>query len=490
MAIDTSVTLARLIAEFKQWADANPMVNDFGYGQYLETFRSSENKYCALIINAPSSTSEPFYINFSIEVICLDYVLDEKQNRDRVNSDTMEVLRQLENTIGYSVRWKEFSKLDGGFTSRKVDEFGADKCFGWIATFTLKIKRKHGICDLKAMMPTYDFQTGNIVYPSCDPATVNVNEDLFANVPSGENLNITVEYQTSLENPIASIDGDTIFIVDPIPLVCDDVIVTINGEEFKTVASGDTLDILVEYESGVPVGTLEPADNMVFIPNPIVIPTTRIYTKTIDSGSLVSYADGDTYWRKINNIGKLIQSEVGVTMRLQFGSQHLLEYNNIFGHLFRITGLTGGYYNPATSQYYTKLGVLSTYADVFTNNIGVDHLTSDLIDMRATASNRTWSQHCADGLARTTAGFTGWYLLSVPEAVNYGNWGTSLSYNNGNPPFDWSANLKLLGDTYAGGTTQCMVVQTFGHITSTSKANNNRAVFIKPININTDIIIT
>jgi len=236
MAIDTSVTLARLIAEFKQWADANPMVNDFGYGQYLETFRSSENKYCALIINAPSSTSEPFYINFSIEVICLDYVLDEKQNRDRVNSDTMEVLRQLENTIGYSVRWKEFSKLDGGFTSRKVDEFGADKCFGWVATFTLKIKRKHGICDLKAMMPTYDFQTGNIVYPSCDPATVNINEDLFANVPSGENLNINIEYQTSTNNPIASIDGDTIIIVDPIPLICDDVIVTINGEDFKTVA--------------------------------------------------------------------------------------------------------------------------------------------------------------------------------------------------------------------------------------------------------------
>jgi hypothetical protein len=160
----------------------------------------------------------------------------------------MEVLRQLENTIGYSVRWKEFSKLDGGFTSRKVDEFGADKCFGWVATFTLKIKRKHGICDLKAMMPTYDFQTGNIVYPSCDPATVNVNENLFATVESGSDLNITVEYETSLDNPIASIDGDTIIIIDPIPLTCADATYNLlnsldQNKGTGTIASGATGNI-------------------------------------------------------------------------------------------------------------------------------------------------------------------------------------------------------------------------------------------------------
>jgi len=490
MAIDTSVTLARLIAEFKQWADANPMVNDFGYGQYLETFRSSENKYCALIINAPSSTSEPFYINFSIEVICLDYVLDEKQNRDRVNSDTMEVLRQLENTIGYSVRWKEFSKLDGGFTSRKVDEFGADKCFGWVATFTLKIKRKHGICDLKAMMPTYDFQTGNIVYPSCDPATVNVNEDLFATVPSGENLNITVEYQTSLDNPIASIDGDNIIIVDPIPLICDPVTITLNEEPFRILDSGEDINIKIKYQTSLvdPIASI--SGNTIHITDPIVIPTTRIYPESIDSGQTTQYGVGDTYWRKINEIGKLIQPEVGVVMRLQFGSQHLLEYPNIFGHLFRITGLTGGYYNPTTAQYFTKLGVLSTYAEVFPSNIGIDHLRSRLIDTRATVPTRTWVQHLADGISRTTASFAGWYLPSTPEIAEYGNWSKIDAYSFGQPPFDWLAGLKVLGDTYAGGTTQCMVVQTYGHITSVTKANSNRAVFIKPININTDIPIT
>jgi hypothetical protein len=292
---------------------------------------------------------------------------------------------------------------------------------------------RNGELILRALTGTdYPYETG-----ACDPVTITLNEEPFRILDSGEEINIKIEYQTSLVDPIASISGNTIHITDP-----------------------------------------------------VVIPTTRIYPESIDSGQITQYGVGDTYWRKANNIGKLVQSEVGVTMRLQFGSQHLLEYPNIFGHLFRLTGLTGGYYNPATSQYYTKLGVLSTYSEVFTNNIGIDHLRSRLIDMRATVSTRTWVQHLADGIARTTAGFTGWYLPSVTEIADYGNWSKIDAYSFGQPPFDWLAGLKVLGDTYAGGTTQCMVVQTYGHITSVTKANSNRAVFIKPININTDIPIT
>ena len=192
MAIDTSVTLKRLIVEFSEWATAHPMVNDFGYGQYLETFRESENKYAAVIVNSPSATSEDFFINFSWEIICLDYVLDQNDNRDRVNSDTMDILRDLENTIRYSKRWQNFSRLDGTISYRKVDEFGADKCFGWIATFTLKIKKKHGICDIQSLMPTYDFETGTVVYPSCDPVTFKINSTSEDTFDSGDTFDLTL----------------------------------------------------------------------------------------------------------------------------------------------------------------------------------------------------------------------------------------------------------------------------------------------------------
>jgi hypothetical protein len=160
MAIDTSVTLRRLIAEFSIWATAHPMLNDFGYGQYLDSFKESDNKYMAMIVNSPTDTSDDFYINYSFEVICLDYVIDEADNKDRVLSDTRGVLRDLENTIRYSKRWQDFSKVEASFNTRRVEEFGADKCYGNISTFTLKVKKKHGICDITALLPTYDFNTG------------------------------------------------------------------------------------------------------------------------------------------------------------------------------------------------------------------------------------------------------------------------------------------------------------------------------------------
>lgn len=317
--------------------------------------------------------------------------------------------------------------------------------------------------------------------------SIEINGLAFGTFECGTTVDVPVVDSMDLPIDGLTIEAGKVIIPDcPVP---DDAEVRINTSPFKFVPSGGLLDITVEYENGIPVGDLEIPDNKIIIPDVIVIPTTRIYNKAMDSGSTVSYADGDTYYRKINEIGKLVQPEVGVVMRLQFGSSALLEYPNIHGSLYRVTGLTGGYRDPIDGLYYTKLNVLTTYAEAFPFDIGIDHFSSDLIDMRATGNN-VWATHCANGLARTTAGFTGWYLLSVPEGVRYGNWGNALSYNNGNPPFDWGTNLKVLGDTYAGGTTQCMVIQTYAHITSTAKANNNKAVFMKPINVNTDIPIT
>lgn len=50
---------------------------------------------------------------------------------------------------------------------------------------------------------------------------------------------------------------------------CDPVIININEELFKVVDSGETIDLIVEYESGIPVGEFEIPDNKVIIPNPL-----------------------------------------------------------------------------------------------------------------------------------------------------------------------------------------------------------------------------
>lgn len=253
MAIDTTVTLRRLIAELFEWSEAHPMVNDYGYGQYLETYRSSGNKYLALVFNSPTATSENFFINYQWEVICLDYVLDEKKNQNQVLSDTQQVLRDLENTIRYSRRWKEFSRSDGTWNHRQVNEFGADKCFGWIATFTLKVKKEHGVCAIKSLMPTYDFETGQVVFPSCDPVTFAINgtsEDSFA---SGSEFDLTL-VDTDGNTPVYTYDDVLKKLTVPAPGGPTSIDIDINGQPFLTDQSTD-VDINVHDSVGSDVGS-------------------------------------------------------------------------------------------------------------------------------------------------------------------------------------------------------------------------------------------
>lgn len=251
MAIDTTVTLKRQIVELNEWATAHPMVNDFGYGQYLEVYKQSGNKYLTLVVNSPTLTSEDFFVNYSWEVICLDYVLDQKDNMQRVLSDTQDVLRDLENTVRYSKRWKDFSRADGNWSYRKVDEFGADKCFGWIATFTLKIKKKHGICDISSLMPTYDFETGSIVYPTCDPVLFAINgtdEDSFA---SGSIFNMLLVNQDG-DIPAYSFDE----VLGKLTVQTGgggSVDIQMNGNTFLEDQTG-TVDIAVWDENDDPTG--------------------------------------------------------------------------------------------------------------------------------------------------------------------------------------------------------------------------------------------
>ncbi len=182
-------------------------------------------------------------------------------------------------------------------------------------------------------------------------------------------------------------------------------------------------------------------------------------------------------------------------MRFLQGSTYLLDTtcSNLWGNYYRLTGLTGGYYNPLNTTYYDVANVATTYALAFPNDVAMDHIHSCLIQTKPAngASMKTWSAWCAYGLTLNIGGYVGWYTMSMIEAPTYADWGlvTPLLPFRNNLPLDWENGLKVLGDTYRGsGTIQCMVIQPYGHITSTTKLNTNKTVLIHPMDFNNDIL--
>lgn len=262
---------------------------------------------------------------------------------------------------------------------------------------------------------------------------------------------------------------------------CQDANLNINATSYGTIASGGTLNLEVRDTENTLVGFNDGGVWRV----PAGITTERAYITPRYSGAVsagANDANGSVYWRKANEIGKRTQAEDVKMMRPLFGSTHLLDTingpDNVFGNNYILTGTTGGYYDPTDGNYYDVSGTLTTRSGAFPDDIGINHLIGYLVQMTQSGA-RTWYDWCAYGLSLTQGGFTGWYLPSVTEIVYFGNWGETLGYTN-NSPLDWRSGLKLLGDNYQVNNTQCMVIQSYNHITSSPKLNNNKAVLIKP----------
>lgn len=225
---------------------------------------------------------------------------------------------------------------------------------------------------------------------------------------------------------------------------CDPAIVTVNGEEFKTLESGETLDILVEYESGIPVGTLEIADNKVLIPNPIVLPSNLIYIRPEPTGEIYIpassfYPDYCDSWRVHTGLDTSAQPSIGIPMLINKSKRYKTIPDNTFNHKWRFTGKTGGYWDVETSQYKSVIGAVTTYALAFPDNYLIDHSTGLGWQTVANATNVTWALALTEIDALSFAGFSDWFLPNLNEmasVIDYG-YGASIGQSGDfNPIFN------------------------------------------------------
>ena len=278
-------------------------------------------------------------------------------------------------------------------------------------------------------------------------------------------------------------------------IVFPPVIVSVNSDQMTVAPSGSTVNVLINDSLGVEQGVRVGETFEYIVPAGVAL--VRIYNPPAYSGAADRGQDFDTYWRMINNIGNYSQPMAGVAMRLAWGKYYLLHpditIGNIFGNPQRWTGTGGGYFDwdtwyssgKVTVNYYTVEDVLTTRELAFPDGLAVDHWIGGVIPINQTTTD-SFYDWLAIGATMTIGAFTGFYAISAPEGITYGTWGDiTLPYTN-SPLFQWGTGAKLTGDSYpASGTNNAMVLQAYGHMTSTPKGNNNKIIFYKPIDINT-----
>jgi hypothetical protein len=141
---------------------------------------------------------------------------------------------------------------------------------------------------------------------------------------------------------------------------CEDVNLTLNGNTFISVPSGDVQNIELLDQNGDPITPDDVTGNVITVdvgePCP---PASTNSAPLLKTGETVSFADFDD----------------GFYQEGRDDSFFVLDFTNHFGSTWRFTGVTGGYYDRTTSQYKTVNGTVTTRATAYPNNVVCDWST-------------------------------------------------------------------------------------------------------------------
>lgn len=315
---------------------------------------------------------------------------------ERINDDRLDVWENANDTSlilrDIRVWWNDYGSGDINIIEDPIGTFGSDReldnLVGYFADFRFEIP-SHGRCQVPVnITPT------PIPPPPCEPATVTVNDNEFATVPSGETIDVPVVNNGS--NPVGAIQGSQVVIgnseveingvqvgdvvaeeslsisveLDGTPAgswnatdqvwevnssPCPNATLTLDSEPFLTVASGSTTNITLEDEDGNPVSPIGSDGSVIVVPNSSIVSNSGVQIVSGNTISIRTGDDGDV------RSGRLVD-------------WFTLDYLNPFGNNNRFTDEFGG-------QTYTS-GLMCDWA-FWDKSTGLFHLW----DKRINAGN-------------------------------------------------------------------------------------------------------
>ena len=233
--------------------------------------------------------------------------------------------------------------------------------------------------------------------PPCAIGSVTVNTNPFGTVASGGAIEVPVV--NSLGAPVAAIVAGQV--------VVGNSTVTINGVTVATPPAQTTVARFVTLD-GVQAGSFDGVNTWEVVSPTAVFPTTAFPFKTGATVSNTPNDDGDGEWGR---------------------SRTTLDWTNPFGNTNRFTDSLG------TQVYANGIVIDFAQGDRNTNT----YLVLDRLDI---TTNRTFDNHCAYGLTKTTGGLSGWHMCTMNEMLGLQHWGVnqSMSYapfNFNTAPFFW-----------------------------------------------------
>jgi hypothetical protein len=242
---------------------------------------------------------------------------------------------------------------------------------------------------------------------------------------------------------------------------CEDAILTLNGNTFISVPSGNTQDIELLDQNGDPITPDDVTGNVITVGIPTGGTNSAPLMKT---GQTTSYRTGD-------------DGDIQAGRDVDW---YTLDFVNFFGHSWRFTGITGGY-QDTSNVIRDKFGVITSSALAFPSDIVLDwstynSQTGEVLGYRRVSIGNFNRNNGIDAcLVYSVGAFTsGWRMINKKELENIIRENQSQLLSN--PPFNlssttlWTSTDRLAGFAYrfaSANTTPYFVTSDLTLVTTT-----------------------
>jgi hypothetical protein len=172
--------------ELKEIAAAHLQVNSFHWGD-LQDATSKEVIYPLMNCYYPNGTLNNNRTSLQLVIEVYDLLYKDGSNLNDVESDTLQVIRDIYQVINKSTRWKKIGKVSNS-TVTKHKWGTADVVAGHSITINFDLRDVSGVCDLP--IQDYDFDQ-QVTAGACSQVRV-INTDLSydQSVPAGDVLEL------------------------------------------------------------------------------------------------------------------------------------------------------------------------------------------------------------------------------------------------------------------------------------------------------------
>ena len=167
--------------ELSEIQQAHAQVNSFFWGDFLRAYKeNTELNYPLMGAFYPTAGFLKNQTSFQLTVFVCDKMYKDWSNLNDVESDTLQICRDIFQTINSSTRWQRIGRVQSCSVTKFIER-GGDEVAGHTMTFQILLRDNSGVCGL----PMFDYDFDQVTGIGCAPVQIYKDGILVDTIEAG-----------------------------------------------------------------------------------------------------------------------------------------------------------------------------------------------------------------------------------------------------------------------------------------------------------------